>query len=237
MEETTIHSEGQCAYCKEIFAQKDMLKHLATHLKKMSAEKPSPYKSFLIRVEEGPFFLDLLIDSTAPVNFLDDFLRAIWLECCGHMSTLMDKSKKYEFNFDDEDAIIGEDMSQAARHIFRKGQKLKYEYDMGSTTTLEIKVLDEYSVSAREGLQLLSRNEPLKLLCHTCNAKPAFKICSVHGWNEPSMFCKTCIPIHKKECEDFADYAALSMCNSPRMGVCAYEGGHIDKKRDAVWKG
>ncbi len=103
MKETAIHSEGQCAYCKEIFAQKEMSKHLATHLKKMATEKPSRDKSFHITVGEGPFFLNLLIDADAPLNFLDDYLRAIWLECCGHMSTLMDKSKKYEFSDDEED--------------------------------------------------------------------------------------------------------------------------------------
>lgn len=237
MEEQTIHSEGQCTFCKEIFDQKEMSKHLATHLKTMSAEKPSRDKSFHIRVEEGPYFLNLLIDSNAPLDFLDEYLRAIWLECCGHMSTLMDKSKKYEFDYDDDDATIGENMSQGAKQLFRKGQKLTYEYDMGSTTTLEITVLDEYSVLAKEGVQLLSRNEPLKLLCHACNAKPGFKICSVHGWDEPSLFCKSCIPKHKKECEDFADYAAMPLCNSPRTGVCAYEGGEFDKKRDGVWKG
>jgi hypothetical protein len=237
MKEKTIESKGQCTYCKETFDQKGMSKHLAKHLKTMSAEKPSRDKSFHIRVEDGPYFLDLLMDTDAPLDYLDDYLRAIWLECCGHISTMMDKSKKYEFNYDDDDAIIGEDMSQTAKQFFRKGQKIKYEYDMGSTTQLEITVLDEYSVLAKEGIQLLSRNEPLKLLCELCDKKPAFKICSIHEWNEPSMFCKTCIPIHKKECEDFADYAAMPMCNSPRMGVCGYEGGQIDKKRDVAWKG
>jgi hypothetical protein len=237
MEEKTIHSEGQCTYCKETFDQKGMSKHLATHLKTMSAEKPSRDKSFHLRVEEGPYFLNLLIDSDMPLDYLDDYLRAIWLECCGHMSTLKIKSKKYEYDFEDDDAIIGEDMLQIAKKVFVKGQKLKYEYDMGSTTTLEITVLDEYSVLAKEGIQLLSRNEPLKLLCHVCNEKPGFKICSVHGWDEPSLFCKSCVPKHKKECEDFADYAAMSLYNSPRTGVCAYEGGQIDKKRDVAWKG
>lgn len=235
MEETVIHSEGQCPYCKETIAQKEMSKHLAVHLKKISVEKPSRDKSFHIRVESGPYFLNMLIDSHAPLSFLDEHLRAIWLECCGHMSTLMDKSKKYEF--DDDDDTFGENMAQGVGQLFKKGQKLKYEYDMGSTTTLDIKVLDEYNVSAREGTELLSRNEPLKILCHVCNEKPAFKMCSIHEWNEASLFCKSCATKHKKECSDFADYAAMPIVNSPRMGVCGYEGGHIDKKRDGAWKG
>jgi hypothetical protein len=237
MEEKTIHSEGQCTYCKEKFDQKDISKHLSTHLKKMSTEKPSRDKSFHIRVEDGPYFLDLLIAFNEPLSYLDGFLRAIWLECCGHMSTLKVKSRRYEYNFDDDEAIIGEDMSQTAKQLFQKGQKLEYKYDMGSTTTLDIKVLDEYNVKAHQGVELLSRNEPLKILCEICHKKPAFKMCTVHGWDEPSLFCKSCVPIHKKECEDFADYAAMPLCNSPRMGVCGYEGGELDKKRDVAWKG
>ncbi|MFM2268241.1 MAG: hypothetical protein RL757_1682 [Bacteroidota bacterium] len=235
MKETFVQSEGQCAYCKEILTQKKMSKHLEKHLKEKAIEKTSPNKSFHIRVEEGPYFLNLLVDANAQLVLLDDFLRAIWLECCGHMSTLMDKSKKYDFDFDDD--TIGEDMSQTAKQLFQKGQKLKYEYDMGSTTRLDITVLEEYSVSALGGIQILSRNEPLKLLCHLCNEKPAVKMCSIHNWNEPSLFCKSCSTKHKKECDDFADYSAMPIVNSPRMGICGYEGGRIDKKRDAAWKG
>ena len=235
MEEPVIHSEGQCAYCKEMVAQKEMSKHLAAHLKKMSAEKPSRDKSFHIRVESGPYFINLLIDSAAPLSFLDEYLRAIWLECCGHMSSLMDKSKKYVF--DDDDDNFGEDMAQGVSQLFKKGQKLQFDYDMGSTTSLDIKVLDEYNVLAREGTELLSRNEPLKILCDVCNQKPAFKICTAHDWGEPALFCKSCGTKHKKECEDFADYAAMPIVNSPRMGVCGYEGGQIDKKRDGAYKG
>ncbi len=235
MKETPIQSEGQCAYCKEIFTKKEVSKHLAKHLKEKAVEKPSPNKSFHIRVEDGPYFLNLLIDADAPLALLDDFLRAIWLECCGHMSTLMDKSKKYDFDFDDD--TDGEDMSQTAKQLFKKGQKLTYDYDMGSTTRLDITVLEEYSVLALEGVQILSRNEPLKLICHVCNEKPAFKMCSIHYRNEASLFCKSCSTKHKKECGDFADYSAMPIVNSPRMGTCAYEGGQIDKKRDAAWKG
>jgi hypothetical protein len=49
------------------------------------------------------------------------------------------------------------------------------------------------------------------------------------------MFCEKCAKKHAKECEDFADgYAVMPVVNSPRMGVCAYEGGCIDTERDGV---
>ena len=34
---------------------------------------------------------------------------------------------------------------------------------------------------------------------------------------------------------DFAEYASLPVVNSPRIGVCAYEGGIIDTERDSVF--
>jgi hypothetical protein len=49
------------------------------------------------------------------------------------------------------------------------------------------------------------------------------------------MFCEKCAKKHAKECEDFADgYTVMPVVNSPRMGVCAYEGGCIDTERDGV---
>ena len=36
----------------------------------------------------------------------------------------------------------------------------------------------------------------------------------------------------KSECSDFDDYASMPVVNSPRMGVCGYEGGSIDLERD-----
>jgi hypothetical protein len=49
------------------------------------------------------------------------------------------------------------------------------------------------------------------------------------------LFCDKCAKKHAKKCEDFEDYAALPVVNSPRMGVCAYEGGCIDTERDGAF--
>jgi hypothetical protein len=48
--------------------------------------------------------------------------------------------------------------------------------------------------------------------------------------------CDTCAQKHAKKCEAFADYASVPVVNSPRMGVCGYEGGKIDKERDGIFK-
>ena len=62
-------------------------------------------------------------------------------------------------------------MTQKVGKVFKKGLKLEYDYDFGSTTRLEIRVIDAYKVKTTKGISLLSRNEPLPIMCHTCNNK------------------------------------------------------------------
>lgn len=235
MAEEKLVSEGKCVYCDEMFKKSGISKHLDGHLKKIASEKPQSDQAFHIRVEADVFFLNLLADADVSLDDLDDYLRAIWLECCGHMSSFREKGKAYDDDWDDEEGIIGEDKSQPLKKVLRVGQKLSYEYDFGSTTELDIKVVAEYRMAVKDGIQLLSRNEPLKVFCQICGTKPAASICTAHGWGESHLFCKTCAKKHGKECEDF-EYAELKVVNSPRAGVCAYDGGQIDKKRDGIWK-
>ena len=236
MAKEKILSEGKCVYCSETLKKVGISKHLDGHLKQSADEKPQRDRAFHVRVEADAYFLNLLIDADAPLDYLDDFLRAIWLECCGHMSSFMDKSKTYDVDWDDENGVIGEDKSKPVKDVFKVGQELKYEHDFGSTTELNVKILAEYQLSVRDGIKLLARNEPLKLLCVMCREKSAKVICSVCGWGAEAVFCADCGKKHAKECPDFADYSKMKLVNSPRAGVCAYEGGQIDKKRDGIWK-
>jgi hypothetical protein len=212
-----------------------MSRHLTTHLKELDGQKEIKKQAFHIRITAAEMFLHLLIDGMQPLQRLDNFLRTIWLECCGHMSSFEVKGKKYYNDWDVGE--IGEKKSQKVSKIFKKGIKLDYQYDFGSTTYLEIEVLGEYKIHIEGGIQLLTRNEPLEILCHDCKKEPAIEICSVCMYHEASFFCKKCAKKHAKKCEDFEDYAAMPVVNSPRMGVCGYEGGQIDTERDGVWKG
>ena len=64
-------------------------------------------------------------------------------------------------------------MNSKVGEFFEKGLKLNYEYDFGSTTRLDIDVVEEYFVEGKNKILLLSRNEPLKILCDLCKEKPA----------------------------------------------------------------
>ena len=195
----------------------------------------SKNKAYHIRVEADPYFLNLLLNQSTTLAELDDFLRAIWLECCGHMSAFRIKGKEYLTNWDDMNAEIGEPQKQTVEEVFSKTKELEYEYDFGSTTYLLIKNLAHYDINMKENLLLLSRNEPLPVLCHLCEKKPAQSICTIE-YDGPRIFCKDCSKVHAKTCADFEDYAAMEIVNSPRTGVCGYDGGTIDKERDGIWK-
>jgi hypothetical protein len=128
-------------------------------------------------------------------------------------------------------------MNKKVNKIFHKDLKLKYEYDFGSSTYLQLTVVDEYPVKADDEIVLLSRNEPLELLCDLCKTEPATQICTVHQWNGgDNVFCDKCAKKHAKTCSDFANYASLPVVNSPRIGVCCYDGGSIDLERDVFVK-
>ena len=260
--EEKIKSEGKCLFCGKTFAKAGINRHLATHLSEKTASGKDG-KSFFVKVETAknwgttPYFLSLWIDGEAIVKDLDLFLRDIWLECCGHMSAfidpkrprgghgmfdmmdayeLLDQGKVAEYEQMAEEIAGHVPMSRKIKDALCKGMILNYEYDFGSTTALSITVMDEYQAAADEEIVLLSRNEPLKIMCSDCGKSSAVELCSVCMYEEEAVFCEKCAKKHSKKCEDFADYAAMPVVNSPRMGVCAYEGGCIDEERDGVFQ-
>ena len=127
-------------------------------------------------------------------------------------------------------------MSKRVEDIFQPKIKISHDYDFGSTTTVYLKALRHYKLDLKEKLVLLSRNEPLELMCSICEAKPAVNLCSICCCDDYAFFCEECSAKHAEECDDFADYSSMPVVNSPRMGVCGYEGGAIDLDRDGVFK-
>jgi hypothetical protein len=256
-------SEGKCLFCGEVFAKAGVHRHLQTHLEQKAKENAAG-QSYLVKIEADPYygalpyFLSLWVDGNATMKNIDDFLRNIWLECCGHLSAFTNpKNRKQSSHVWDIEAMKllkrGEQkgekydkfmeksngeapMSRKISEVFCKGLKLKYRYDFGSSTALLLTVLEEYPAKADKRVILLSRNEPLEWLCDACKKEPATQICTIHDWDEDVLFCAKCAEKHKKKCEDFRDYAAMPVVNSPRMGVCVYEGGTIDIKRDGVFR-
>ena len=240
-----IPSHGKCLFCEKEFSKSSMATHLKKHLAE-KAGKGKPGQSFLLKIGadprwgSAPYFLNLWADGNTTLQKIDLLLRQIWLECCGHMSAFRFPQQKRggAMNFMHAMAAgniqLGEygeiPMNKKAKDIFHKDLKLQYEYDFGSTTELQLTVVEKFDAAAPQPLVLLSRNERLIIPCPLCGQQPATQVCSV--CEDENCFCDACAKKHAKKCPDFADYAAMRVVNSPRMGVCAYEGGDIDKGRD-----
>lgn len=252
-----LTSEGKCLFCSKLYKKAGINRHLQKHLEQKAIEG-RPGKSFLVKVETDkswgstPYFLSLWLDGETKMKDLDFFLKRIWLECCGHMSSFINPKERSTYggmaNFFDIDDFFekgknsmeaqnGEvPMSKKAKVVFEEKLTLDYAYDFGSTTALQITALHEYPVKADQKIVLLSRNEPLALMCSSCGKKPATQICSICSCQEQAQFCEKCALKHAKQCDDFDEYAAMPIVNSPRMGVCAYAGGGIDVERDGIAK-
>jgi CRISPR/Cas system-associated protein Cas10 (large subunit of type III CRISPR-Cas system) len=218
-------SVGRCLYCDTLFSQTEIGKHLAKHLgemEKASAGKPQSNYCH-IEVEAGEMFLHLLVKGDAPMKIIDGFLRDIWLECCGHLSGFGHKNFKIK-------------MKDLVEDVFQPKIKIFHDYDFGTTTRVFLNAKKQYQLNLRDKIILLSRNEPLKLMCTVCKKKPAINLCAVCWYEGPAFYCAACSVKHAETCEDFADYAEMPVVNSPRMGECGYTGGRIDKARDGVYK-
>ena len=245
--EEIIKSEGKCLFCEKTFTKAGINRHLAKHLTDKTTEGVAG-KSFFVKVEttkrwgSTPYFLSLWIDGEAKMKDMDNFLRQIWLECCGHLSAFSYPVKRGRgfgmnifnpFDMEDEDEIS---MNKKVKTVLYKDLALEYEYDFGTTTKLGITVVGEYPVKADKKIVLLSRNEPLEIICSICGKAPATQICTSCSYREEAMYCDKCAKKHAKKCDDFYDYASMPVVNSPRMGECGYEGGTIDVERDGVYK-
>jgi hypothetical protein len=262
MKKIKIESIGKCLFCGRSFAKSGINRHMKTHLEEKSSTN-KPGSSFLIQIEPDkyyggwPYFLSLWIDGEIPMLMIDDFLRAIWLECCGHMSAfrnpearknrvgimnffeaeeliLAGKIKQYEKLMEETSGEIP--MSRKAKDVFNKIVTLEYEYDFGSSTNLQIRVIGSFSFKADKPVVLLSRNEPLEIYCNMCKEEPATVVCVIHNWDDDTLFCETCAKKHAMQCPDFKDYSAMPVVNSPRYGVCGYTGGSIDLERDGCFQ-
>lgn len=217
-------SEGYCIYCNTLFSKQELGKHLAEHLAGMekAGNESSAVNYCHIEVESDEMFLHLLVKGDAKMKVIDKFLKDIWLDCCGHMSAFGHKDFKVS-------------MSDLVEDVMEPRIKIFHDYDFGSTTRVFLKGLKHYNLNEKEKVILLSRNEPLKIPCSICKKEPAAYLCTeCFDGDNYSFFCEKCSVLHEEECEAFTDYSQMPVVNSPRMGVCGYEGGRIDLKRDGI---
>lgn len=88
-------SKGICNFCKGEFEKSKMTQHLKyckqriASMETTRAQEPEKTKLFHLVVEGRylpMYWMHLEMPADATLADLDDFLRATWLECCGHLS-------------------------------------------------------------------------------------------------------------------------------------------------------
>jgi hypothetical protein len=126
------------------------------------------------------FWLDVEVRVESPLRRLDDLLRRVWLECCGHLSAFETGGLRYSVVIDNESGSYRDERSMSTKVsqvLISEGQRLSYEYDFGSTTELTLRVTSARTgIVGRAAARLLARNEPPVWKCAACDA-PATLVC------------------------------------------------------------
>ncbi|MDE6915795.1 MAG: plasmid pRiA4b ORF-3 family protein [Lachnospiraceae bacterium] len=220
--------KGKCKYCAKEYTYGYMGRHLAACGGQQSQPAAGKKKCGYFELAISPRYdkdhwLFIEIKESATLQDLDQFLRDIWLECCGHLSAFDIDGVTYDVEPDDDDFWDepSEDMNHKLSRVLQKGMTFRYEYDFGDTTELIITVRDHIKKAVvKDDLTILSRNNPHVYICKECGKKPAVVICQECYYESGDGFlCEDCSRTHA-----CGEEMQINVCNSPRMGVCAYQG-------------
>ncbi len=215
-------SRGTCRFCGETVTRRGVTKHLekcSQWLEQTQAAETSSRPAetlWHLRVQDAydkDYWLELEMAGSATLDKLDQYLRAIWLECCGHLSKFtiggwggMDVGK-----------------TRKADAIFEEGLTLRHLYDFGTTSETDIRVMGARTgkMIGKHPINLLARNIQPEATCQVCG-QPASWLCieCLYEEDKPGYLCDEHMEDHPHE-----DYGEpVGVYNSPRMGMCGYDG-------------
>lgn len=213
-------TKGDCAFCGKTMSKGGMSKHLASCKSRQAAvakaeeRKVKSENLYHLRVQDayqGDYWLNLEMRGTKSLGNLDEYLRAIWLECCGHMS---------QFSVGRFADSLGK--TRKIDDVFSRVEVLDHVYDFGTSSETVVKL-----VEAREGtplsskpIFLMARNHPIEFKCVECD-KPATYLCLECMYEgEEGTLCDKHAESHPHD-----NYGEpMPIVNSPRMGMCGYDG-------------
>ncbi len=216
-------SKGICTYCGKEVAKSSAAKHLSTcpqhqeAIAKADGSKATSETLYHLRVEDRyqkEFWLDLEMGGSKTLKDLDTYLRAIWLECCGHLSEFLGTGGLMR--------KIG--MQQKISGVFPSGEgQLTHIYDFGTSSETLVKC-----VGTRTGkpmtvhpIALMMRNKMPEVQCIECD-QPATHLC-LQCMIEDEVWGALCSKHAQEHPHD--DYGEpFPLVNSPRLGMCGYDG-------------
>ena len=222
---------GICSYCEESFSKRGIARHLAACEQRQEAiQEPlgmgrgETRETAIYHLKaEGTYapmyWLHIEIAGDLPLADLDQFLRGIWLECCGHLSAFDVDGIVYH-----SDAIsarqFGEStMNKALKSVLTEDTHFSHEYDFGTTTDLSLQVMGiRQGKAAGKVVQVMARNEPPVWPCAVCG-EPASEVCAMCFYEGEGWLCEEHASAH--QC---GEEMLLPVVNSPRVGECAYAG-------------
>ena len=215
-------SKGKCAYCGQEMIKSKMVKHLTTCPERQELMTQAERKKvgsetlYHLRIQDAwqsQFWLDLEMRGSGTLKDLDGYLRAIWLECCGHMSRFSIGGWQ------------GKEIPKKrhADEVFQPGIELTHIYDFGTSSETLIKV-----VGIREGkptnsrpISLMARNLMPECECIECK-QPAAWLC-MECLIEDEVWGTLCD--EHAETHPHGNYGEpVPLVNSPRLGLCGYQG-------------
>jgi hypothetical protein len=213
---------GPCAFCGKRLTRGGMSRHLRTCAARRAATQAADAKAGKPRTllhlvaqnrwSGDDFWLHLEMRGDAEIDDLDMYLRAIWLECCGHMSRFAEKGWR------------GEDieMDDPAARVFTPDREITHTYDFGTETTTLIRLVGQRAGKplSKHPITLMARNEMRAVVCQDCG-EPATRLCLECVYQTDNAFlCDAHAESHPHE-----DYGEpVPAVNSPRLGSCAYDG-------------
>jgi hypothetical protein len=212
-------SRGACAYCGREMTRGGMARHLAGCAARLKAAAEAKAGTAGIHVHlqvrdrfGGDYWLNLEVDAEATLKQLDGYLRAIWLECCGHLSQFSAGGWSGR--------TIG--MARKVGAVFHPGVELTHIYDFGTESVTLLKAVDvrHGRRTTKHPIALMARNAAPARECQECGA-PATRLCMQCVYDERrGTLCDAHAATHPHD--DYGEPMAL--VNSPRVGMCGYEG-------------
>ncbi len=218
-----LKNEGVCRCCYQTFKGSAMMRHLKSCEEKKAQDEKAIGKAkkldtiYTLKLSGlPPFWIYVEVHDYITLDEIDGFLRDVWLECCGHLSSFKIGRTRYESDpeMSMEYGLPAKSSDVEIKKIMKLNSTFSYEYDFGSTTQVEGKIIATRKGKLKDAVKILARNDIPEMPCSKCDA-PATHFCA-ECWE---FYCKKCLLKH-----DCGDEMALPVVNSPRMGICAYDG-------------
>jgi len=205
-------SKITCEFCDIKFGSREYSKHLIDCI----CEKEKNNSGYLIEftskspITKKKYFIYAIFGLYCTFEDINLFLREEWCDCCQHLSTfdviILENNKKLKVMDIDFDINIS---------IFENAEKFIYEYDMGTPTIVEFKIIKKLNSNISDSkIDIIFQNKPHILKCE-CNNNAKYTYLD-------TLLCDECYD--DIDCEEQIDI----LVNSPRTGICGYEGKTIN---------